>query len=185
MNRLNINNSNLQIPSNTTQNVVSTETVSSTSTASSIPPAALPLSSGVPPISNNVPPPPPPPPLLLKSGTGQKSLSFADQLKQTQLRNVTSNGSLSNSNFFYIFIKYNFKKFLDVNRTSSLSGDTGIGSKTSTINSTNSGHLDLLSELAATINKRKKANTNFSNTDAAEKRSNSLFMNNLTLNIYF
>lgn len=105
--------------------------------------------SSIPPISNNAPPPPPPPPGSLKGGAGAKPTSLADQLKQAQLKKVSSSGAVPST------IPGNGSA---LNRTSSSSGDTGIGSKSSTINSTNSGHSDLLSELAAKINKRNNKN---------------------------
>uniref|UniRef100_A0A0N4Z8S9 WH1 domain-containing protein n=1 Tax=Parastrongyloides trichosuri TaxID=131310 RepID=A0A0N4Z8S9_PARTI len=81
-------------------------------------------------ISSNNPPPPPPPPLPINLKNENKGNSLAEQLKKTQLKKVSSVENTNNIN--------------NIN-------NQGITHK----NSINASKGDLLSELAAKINKRK------------------------------
>lgn len=110
------------------------------------------------PPTNVPPPPPPPPPSALKSGGGQ---TMADMLKQTTLRKVsTTDGKLNANGQAPNRISSNSN-----NDTASIG--SGSGSKTNTVSSTTPGHSELLSELAATFNRRNKTNTNNPSNDTA------------------
>ncbi|KAK6053394.1 hypothetical protein COOONC_09101 [Cooperia oncophora] len=109
------------------------------STSSSGPPAPPPP----PPASSAPPPPPPPPPNLLKSDAS-RGTSFADQLRGAQLKKTTAAKDV---------------RSVSIADPSSVSAPSVAGSS----------HVDLLSELAATFNRKKITQAK---ADAADSKSN-------------